>query len=102
MLRISIWRVLIRLIFVLLLLCITCVGVWWFFSHTLFVDDSSPTLEASNPARGDFGVSVSSAILVTFRKSMKPGTISSSTFWLSDSDDRVLPAIVNYQSGTHN
>lgn len=85
----------------MLLLCISCLGAWWLLSHVLFVDDSAPTVETANPARGEFGVPVSLTVVVTFRKAMKPGTVSSSSFTLRDSDDRVVPAKVNYESTTH-
>jgi hypothetical protein len=68
-------------------------------SHS--VDNSAPTVAAANPARGDFGVPVSSTIVIRFDKAMRTDTVSSSTFLLRDSDDRVVPAMVNYQSRTH-
>ena len=100
--RLAMWRLLMRPFPAVLLLCITCLGAWWYLSNTSFIDGSSPTIEAANPAGEEFGVPVSSTILVTFRKAMRPGTISNSAFLLRDSDDRIVPAIVNYESDTHN
>ena len=92
-------RVLMRILAATLLFVATLGGFVWCLRNSLF-DSSLPTVRAANPTSGEFGVPVSTSVRITFRKAMRSRTVSSSTFSLRDSDDRIVPAVVSYQPDT--
>ena len=93
------WQVLMRILAVTLLFVATLGGIVWCLRNSL-LDSSAPTVKAANPTSGEFGVSVSTLVRITFRKAMKSSTVSSSTLSLRDSNDRTVPAVVSYQPDT--
>lgn len=90
-----------RLLLPVLLLCVPPVTVWWTLSHTALFHDAPPRIEKVTPGSGEFGVSVSSPLVVTFNKALRPETITSSTILLSNPDHAPVSTTVNYHPAAH-
>ena len=68
------------------------------FSTT--IPGQPPTITSFTPPDGASGVSVSSAVTVTFNKAIDPTTITSSTFQLLDPSGTPVAATLSYDSST--
>jgi len=65
----------------------------WVFTTGAEVDDTPPTVTASNPSNGQTNVPLDRILAVTFSETMNPFTINNLTFLLSTGDDSVLGTV---------
>ena len=64
-------------------------------------DTTPPTVVGVAPATGATDVPVDMVLTVSFSEAMDPATIISSTIELRDGSGTLVPAVVNYDAGTH-
>ena len=70
-------------------------------SFTTIADTTPPTVTVFVPAGGATNVATGAAATVTFSKSLNPSTVSSSTIFLVDASNTVVPTTVSYNSATN-
>ena len=70
-------------------------------SFTTVADTTSPTVTVFAPAGGATNVATGTTATVTFSKSLNPSTVSSSTVFLVDASNTVVPTTVGYNSATN-
>ncbi|MBE7444960.1 MAG: Ig-like domain-containing protein [Planctomycetia bacterium] len=70
----------------------------WTFTTGAMVDTTPPTVSATSPVNGATGVLVSSVITATFSEAMNAGSITPSTFLVSDGSTNIGGAVT--YSGT--
>ena len=73
--------------------------VWSFTTQA--PDTTPPTVVAVSPSGGATGVSLSTAVKVTFSEAMNPATITSGTIILSNSVGVLVPSTVAYYGSTN-
>jgi hypothetical protein len=89
-----------RSILTVVLLSAVSLGVSLWLIRSSFFDNSPPTVKTASPSSREIGVPVSAPIRVAFSEAIKSITVSSSTLSLRDSDDRLVPTTVSYQTDT--
>jgi hypothetical protein len=68
---------------------------------TPVADTTAPTVTSFAPAGGATNVSINAAATITFSEALNASTVTSSTVFLRDSSNVVLPTSVAYNSTTH-
>ena len=64
------------------------------------LDSTPPTVTAIAPASGSSNVAITAAAIVTFSEALDPATVSTSTIWLRNASNVVVPTIVSYNTTT--
>lgn len=62
--------------------------------------NAKPAVASTNPASGATGVNIGGSVSASFNEPMNSATLSSSTFFLTDSSNNAVPATVTYASPT--
>jgi hypothetical protein len=70
-------------------------------STTPIADTTPPTVTAFSPAGGASGVAIGATATVTFSEALNSATVSSSTVFLRDANNVVVPTTVTYNSSTN-
>jgi Domain of unknown function (DUF4082)/Bacterial Ig-like domain len=70
------------------------------FATSVPPDNTPPAVSSTTPVSGASGVSVNSAVSVTFNESIDPATVSASTFELRNAANSLVAASISYNIGT--